>query len=175
MKLKGKDYVQVKDRVLAFNESYPNGSIQTTPIANEGTVWTFKATVFPDVSNPGRFFTAHSQDEVNGEKALEKLETVAVGRALALMGIGVLEGIASADEIVKFEAKRVERKAATDNDMMILMANADKVKLQSGTMKTGRMWFAADNFWLTKNQYDDLKTAQVMAQPNTPHDLPPNF
>jgi hypothetical protein len=29
IKIKGKDYVLVKDRVLAFNEYYPNGCIIT--------------------------------------------------------------------------------------------------------------------------------------------------
>jgi hypothetical protein len=27
--IKGKDYVLVKDRIIYFNETYPNGSIQT--------------------------------------------------------------------------------------------------------------------------------------------------
>jgi len=53
-----------------------------------------------------RQFNAFSQ-EVEGEgfinktSALENAETSAVGRALAMMGIGVIDSIASVDEITK--------------------------------------------------------------------------
>ena len=93
--------MQVNERVLYFNETYTNGFIDTFPTFNNDTVY-FKATIFPDASNKDRFFTGHSFGSLKGEKALEKLETVAVGRALAFMGIGIVEGIASADEMAKF-------------------------------------------------------------------------
>lgn len=101
IKLKGKDYIQVQERVLFFNETYKNGRITTIPTFNGDTVY-FKATAVPDVDKPERKFTGHSFGKLNVEKALEKLETVAVGRALAFMGIGIVEGIASADEMDKF-------------------------------------------------------------------------
>jgi hypothetical protein len=101
MKLKGKDYVAVKDRVLFFNEEYSNGSITTEMQSMEGGVCV-KAIVYPDISNKERYFTGRSFGKLQNEKALEKLETVAVGRALAFMGIGVVESIASADEIKEY-------------------------------------------------------------------------
>jgi hypothetical protein len=42
------------------------------------------------------------------EKALEKLETVAVGRALAFMGIGIVDGLASADEMDRFNCTQAK-------------------------------------------------------------------
>ncbi len=107
--IKGKEYVLVKDRVLAFNEKYINGSIETeliSPIESKTII--VKAIVTPDVKNPTRRFIDYSQavigqGMVNTTSALENASTSAVGRALAYMGIGVIESIASADEIVKAE------------------------------------------------------------------------
>lgn len=106
IKIKGKDYVQVKDRVLFFNEEYTNGRITTELISNEGDEVVVKATVTPDVKNPERYFTGYSQANktqgmINKTAALENCETSAIGRALASMGIGILDGLASADEMYK--------------------------------------------------------------------------
>jgi hypothetical protein len=104
--IKGTGYVQVKDRIIFFNEHFPNGMIENNILSNaEGKV-VVQSKVIPDVTNPNRFFIGHSQaDEkqgmVNKTAALENCETSAVGRALAMMGIGILESVASADEIKK--------------------------------------------------------------------------
>ena len=103
--IKGKKYVLVSDRVLYFNEHYPNWSIQTT----RESVWDMeivKAFVVPDIEKPSRMFTWYSQAKrwdgfINKTSALENAETSAVGRALAMMGIWVIDSIASADEINK--------------------------------------------------------------------------
>lgn len=109
--IKGKAYVLVQDRVLYFNETYPTGSIKTdVTFYPESKMWSVKATVRIElgVDSPNSFreFTGHSQavigeGMVNKTAALENAETSAVGRALAFMGIGVIESIASADEMVK--------------------------------------------------------------------------
>lgn len=104
--IQGKAYVMVKDRVLAFNEKYQNGSIITEKITDEDNYLEIKATVTPDVDKPERKFTGHSQatwgeSNINKTAALENAETSAVGRALAMMGIGVIESMASADEVKK--------------------------------------------------------------------------
>ena len=53
--IKGKSYVLVKDRILAFNELYPNGSITTELISPvESKIVVVKATVTPDVKNTTR-------------------------------------------------------------------------------------------------------------------------
>ena len=107
--IKGKDYILVKDRVLFFNEEYINGSI-ATELVSEPTaeMVVIKAIVTPDVENPTRIFTGYSQATwgegmVNKTAAIENCETSAIGRALGAMGIGVLDSIASADEMRKTE------------------------------------------------------------------------
>lgn len=103
--IKGKSYVLVSDRIIYFNEQYPNGSIETSYELIEN-MFVAKATVTPDVKEPARRFVDHSQavigdGMVNKTAALENACTSAVGRALAFMGIGVIDSIASVDEINK--------------------------------------------------------------------------
>jgi hypothetical protein len=105
IKIKGKDYVQVKDRIVYFNDTYPNGSIDTTLCVTSKYV-RITAVVTPDVGNPARRFVGHSESArggsgVDSTSAVENCETSAVGRALAMMGIGVLDGVASADEVYR--------------------------------------------------------------------------
>lgn len=103
---KGKKYVLVSDRVIYFNEKYPEGSITTELISQpDANTVVIKATIKP---NDKQIFTGYSQATwgdgfVNKTSALENAETSAVGRALAFMGIGVLDSIASLDEINKAE------------------------------------------------------------------------
>lgn len=112
IEIKGKKYVQVADRVLYFNETYKNGSIQTELISDPTSERiVIKAVVIPDVENFTRTFTSYAQEVigdgmVNKNAAMENADTSAVGRALAMMGIGVIENVASADEMVKAGATR---------------------------------------------------------------------
>ncbi|MEK7630355.1 MAG: hypothetical protein AAB432_03225 [Patescibacteria group bacterium] len=107
IKIQNKDYVLVADRVIFFNECYPQGCIQTqiiSPLESERIV--VKAVIYPDIENKERFFIGHSQETIgqgyiNKTSALENCETSAVGRALAFMGIGVIDSVASVDEINK--------------------------------------------------------------------------
>ena len=105
--IKGKKYVLVKDRVLAFNELYPNGCITTELLsAPDSDRIIFKATAKTGNGDDCGVFTGHSQATIgdgyiNKTAALENAETSAVGRALAMLGIGVIDSIASADEIKK--------------------------------------------------------------------------
>ena len=115
--IKGKKYVLVSDRVLYFNENYPNWSIQTTR-ESVGDMEIVKAFVVPDISTPTRMFTWYSQAKrgdgfINKTSALENAETSAVGRALAMMGIWVIDSIASVDEINKAEAAAKTTKKPT--------------------------------------------------------------
>lgn len=118
IKIKGKNYVLVSDRVNFFNESYPNGFISTELVSNvESDRVVVKATVTPDAELPARTFTGYSQavigdGMVNKTAALENAETSAVGRALGFMGIGVLESIASADEMHKATSNTGSRLAS---------------------------------------------------------------
>jgi hypothetical protein len=121
--IQGKSYVLVSDRVLYFNEQYKNGSIQTELLSelNDPNI-VIRAIVVPDATMPDRKFTGYSQEKVgdgfiNKTSALENAETSAVGRALAMMGIGVIESIASADEINKAQNQSAQQPRATEKQV----------------------------------------------------------
>lgn len=104
--IKGKEYVLVKDRVLEFHKLYPNGRITTELISYYNGKVIMRATAVPEVTKPERYFQDYSQEDekkgmINATSALENCSTSAVGRVLALMGIGIVDSIASADEMVK--------------------------------------------------------------------------
>jgi hypothetical protein len=107
--IKGKKYVLVSDRIIFFNENYPNGKIETILLSEpKDEMVLMKAIVTPDVEKPARYFTGFSQAKwgdgyINQTSAIENCETSAIGRALAMMGIGVIDSIASVDEIEKSE------------------------------------------------------------------------
>jgi hypothetical protein len=140
--IKGKQYVLVSDRVLYFNETYKDGSITTELLSKpEDPRVVVKATVkFPmgDSSILFKQFTGHSQaligdGYINKTSALENAETSAVGRALALMGIGVIDSVASADELHKASEPRQaapQRTKPTDprkDPAVELLAQKDRV------------------------------------------------
>jgi len=109
--IKGKKYVLVADRIIYFNENYTNGSIVTKILSDlDADRVVIKAIVTPHLEEPARRFVAHSQavwgdGYINKASAIENCETSAVGRALALIGIGVIDSVASVDEINKAEAQ----------------------------------------------------------------------
>jgi len=101
--IKGKSYVPVAERVIWFNENVEDGSI-TTELLSEPTA--DRIVIKATVEAGGKVFTGHAQETIgdgyiNKTSALENAETSAVGRALAMMGIGVIESIASSDEVTK--------------------------------------------------------------------------
>lgn len=106
IKIHNKEYVQVADRILFFNEHYDGGI--TTELLSDPAHETIviKATVSYTDENGDHTYTGHAQEvvgngNINKTSALENAETSAVGRALAMMGIGVIESVASVDEITK--------------------------------------------------------------------------
>lgn len=107
--IKGKEYVPVVERVKEFHRLYPMSDITTKIISNDDKRVVVEATVHfkIDKNNPvvDRVFTGHSQAEwgkgIMGAVALEVAETSAIGRALGFANIGLLDGIASADEMRK--------------------------------------------------------------------------
>lgn len=109
--IQGKKYVLVSDRVVEFNKLYTSGMIQTKLLTEpDADMLVMMAKVTPNVEVPERYFTGFSQATwgdglVNKTAALENCETSAVGRALAMMGIGVIDSIASVDEINKAQSQ----------------------------------------------------------------------
>ena len=104
IKFKGSDYVQVKDRIQYLADNYEwQYSIETNyQYFEESKTWVVRArlTIWTSV------FTWLAQEVewqgyINKTSALENAETSAVWRAIAFAWIGVIDSIASIDEINK--------------------------------------------------------------------------
>lgn len=82
-----KDYVEVAERIRAFYEKYPNGSIQTEMVKLEGELVVFRAAAFRDPVDPypttGWAYERQNSSPVNKTSFVENCETSAIGRALA--------------------------------------------------------------------------------------------
>lgn len=112
--LKGNEYAKVPTRIKEFRENNPNGLIETKPeIQQDGVTVIFTARILKDKSNPSSGeATGHSIGKTSGDKAFEKLETISIGRALAILGYMASGEIASSEEMEAFyefqENKKIE-------------------------------------------------------------------
>lgn len=103
MDLKGNDYAKVKERIKAFRSENPRGKIETKPEFMSDNRILFKAYVLKDKADESSAdATGHAVGVDKGQKAFEKLETIAIGRALATLGYAADGEIASSEEMEAF-------------------------------------------------------------------------
>ena len=101
--IKGKDYIDVSNRVKAFRMVYPQGCIETEMVSNENGICVFRAKVFNEEGKllaTGMAYEKEGSTFINKTSHLENAETSAVGRALGFCGFGVDTSIASANEVL---------------------------------------------------------------------------
>mgnify|MGYP006916090932 CR=1 FL=1 len=99
--IKGKSYAMVKDRIAAFRQICPNGTIETEVVSNNNGSIIMKA-IIKDGANvlaTGTAWERQSSNRINETSYVENCETSCVGRALGFIGIGTDESIASAEEV----------------------------------------------------------------------------
>ena len=101
----GADYAKVTERLKLFNEACSNGNIHTEAIPL-GDKMILKAVVS---NGKGKETTGSAFGKVGGQKEYEKLETIAVGRALAFHGYLADGEIASSEEMEEFEDYKAEK------------------------------------------------------------------
>lgn len=128
--IKGKAYAQVNDRVKAFRQLCPMGTIETEIISLENGVVTMKATVRDDeghVLGTGLAQEKESSSFINKTSFIENCETSAVGRALGFAGIGVDGSMASAEEVANaILNQNTEEKIISKKEQMVLKELCEK-------------------------------------------------
>lgn len=99
--IKGKEYVQVNQRIKAFRMLYPQGTIATEIVSLIDGVVTMKATVLDGgvVLGVGHAQEKETSSYINKTSFIENCETSAVGRALGMCGLGVDASVASFEEV----------------------------------------------------------------------------
>jgi len=105
----GGEYAKVAERIKLFREDCPNGLIETE-MRLEGDNVIFKAHILKDKSKPDSAeATGHAVGSTKGVKAYEKQESIAIGRALAVLGYLASGEIASSEEMEEFHAYKAEQ------------------------------------------------------------------
>lgn len=113
IKYQGKDYALVPARLKAFREENPRALIDTNPTYNPDGSVTFKAKIVKDRSDEysavGTGNARYSETEISKPKAFEKLETIAVGRALANIGYLNDGQVATTEELEEFYGYKLDK------------------------------------------------------------------
>ena len=102
--IKGKPYVMVNERILYFRDkdAFKDWQITTEIVSVDADNVIMKACIInPDgvVTATGHAWESAGSSFINKTSYVENCETSAVGRALALMGIGIETSIASYEEV----------------------------------------------------------------------------
>lgn len=98
----GKEYITVAERVTALHETFKDKPISlTTEFLPITDMVVCKCTLKLGDSVFTGTSAANPLKPIEKQSPYEVAETSAVGRALGFAGFGIVEGIASADEIVK--------------------------------------------------------------------------
>ena len=158
--IKGKEYVQVNERIGYFHsqKKYDKWGIETIKIKDEvcqtkkDRLVQFRAVIF-DESKMIRA-TGHAEEYmgssyINKTSFIENCETSAIGRALGLLGIGIDTSVASAEEVSTAIANQ------TKDDTPWLKETELKALIEKGTKAQAEKVLAA---YKMKNEYKDQIT-----------------
>ena len=145
--VKGKQYAEVNQRIKAFRMLHPTGFIKTEILSNVDGVCIIKAEVgyyeedvidTRHILGTGIAYEKENSTFINKTSYIENCETSAVGRALAMCGIGIDTSVASAEEVqnaianqdndndLQLEIELQELIVKTNTDVEKLLANYNK-------------------------------------------------
>ena len=167
MDIKGKNYVQVNERVKAFRMLYPDGTITTDIVSLNDGVVVMQAKVSDEdgkVLATGYAYEKESSTYINKTSYIENCETSAVGRALGFLGIGVDTSIASAEEVQnainnqdspKKSAKKYSGEMITDDEADMLENLL--IKANVNIEKLCKQYNVDSLYGLTAQQYLDIR------------------
>ena len=111
--IKGKAYAEVNERIKAFRQIFPNGTISTEIIRLEDGVCVIKATAMNELGiilGTGHAYEKEGSTFINKTSYIENAETSAVGRALGMVGIGIDTSVASYEEVANAMENQNEQK-----------------------------------------------------------------
>lgn len=100
--IKGKEYVEVNERIKHFRKKYEHWSLSSEIIKLEDGLCVIKAIVKDEndvVKATGIAYEKEDSTFINKTSYIENCETSAWGRALGNLGIGIDTSMASADEV----------------------------------------------------------------------------
>jgi hypothetical protein len=153
--IKGKQYVEVNERLRYFRENYKDWSLESGVIEKTENSIIIKATI---KDNEGRVRATGIAEEIKGSTFINKTsyvencETSAWGRALANLGIGIDVSVASFDEVANAinQQKPKPKKKKTISDERFEEA---LLQISQGNYTHERL---RNDFELTKEQLKEI-------------------
>lgn len=135
--LKGKAYATVPARIKEFREVCPKGDIKTKPtIMPDGQIL-FEAYILKDKSDESSASaTGHAIGKNSGDKAFEKLETISIGRALAILGFMASGDIASSEEMDEFENYKKQKNLDLKQEAIELLTSSQTLEELKSNFKS---------------------------------------
>ena len=158
--IKGKAYVPVNVRLKYYRETYPDYQLVTEIIKHDDEFCLMKASVIDPkgvVISTGHAYERITQGFINKTSHVENCETSAVGRALAIFGIGIDEEVRSYEEMTgaiegqKTPKIKKEKESAYSKTETIKKENLEKLFFDADTLQEcAELWML-----LTKEQQND--------------------
>lgn len=118
VEIQKKQYATVNERIKAFRKLYPEGTIETEIIKDDGASVVMRARVYDGdlLLGDGIAQETKGSSFINKTSWYENCQTGAVGRALGICGFGIDGGVATADEIKGVqEQQEAIKKAEVEN------------------------------------------------------------
>lgn len=134
--VKGKEYAEVNQRIIAFRKLFPEGSITTEIIKCDDGLCIMRATVANEsgrILGTGTAYEKENSTFINKTSYIENCETSAIGRALGMVGIGINTSIASYEEV----ANAIKQQESFDDVKNMKIAKIKVSALQDRCMKDG--------------------------------------
>lgn len=157
--IKGKDYAEVNQKVKAFRMMHPNGCIRTEIKSLENGICLIVAEVYDADNNLLGTGTAYEKEDssfINKTSYIENCETSAVGRALAMLGIGIDTSIASAEEVRNAQLQQSENKVVSKVKVDALKKRCESDGVEVGTILKLYKVDSLDK--LTEKKYSNINT-----------------
>ena len=157
--IRGKQYVEVNERIKFFRqeEQYKHWSLITEFPVLDSEQCVSKASIADTehrIIATGHAHEVQGSSNINKTSYVENCETSAIGRALAMLGIGIDTSIASANEVSDAIAKQEEDSAPVENIMDKAVAY---IKSQTDKKKAFNSIMAKYESDLTEKQIAGLK------------------
>jgi len=160
--IRGKQYVEVNERIKFFRqeEEYKNWTISTEFTALDSEMCVCKCIIADP--NQRVIATGHAHEErssshINKTSYVENCETSAIGRALAMMGIGIDTSIASANEVNDAIAKQESDSSSSARVENIMDKAVGYIKTSTDKRKAFDSVVAKYGEQLTEKQVAGLK------------------
>jgi hypothetical protein len=152
--IKGKEYVEVNERIKYFRENFKDWALTTEILELDDTRCVMKASIFDKNDRliaTGTAYEKESSSFINKTSFIENCETSAWGRALANLGIGIDNSIASDLEVKNAIKNSNTKKTKITKEIYEAMLSA--CKDGNGDVVEMRM----GKYDMTKTQENNLK------------------